>query len=336
MIIDIHTHIYPRRYLDKLATRKKIPMLESNSDGEHFIIFDSEKKITGGTRAIGPAYYRMENKIEFMDLNGLDRSVVSIGNPWVDFMDQKESQWWATSLNEEVEKICLAETRFFGLGVIPLQNPKAACEEIKKIKKLSRVKGIMIGTKSGDLQLDDPKLYPVWETAEEINMPIFIHPHYTVGSEMMAGFGHAMLLALGFTFETTLAITRLILGGVIERYSGLKIILAHAGGTIPFLAGRLDICTKVDEKAQKYLKKPFSEYLRKLYYDAIIYHSPGLNCVLELVGSDRLLFGTDHPFSIADPKTSLEVIDRALKEEDKKRAILGGNAKKLLDLPIED
>jgi aminocarboxymuconate-semialdehyde decarboxylase len=335
MIIDIHTHFYPRRYLDNLATRKSIPMLETNADGEHFIIFDSEKEVTGGTRAISSAYYSIEKKIEFMDSNGLDKSVVSIGNPWVDFMDPQEARWWATSLNEDIEKICLDDSRFWGLGVVPLQDPQAACAEIERIEKLRRVKGIMIGTRPGGLQLDDPALNPFWETAEGSSLPIFIHPHYTVGYEMMAGYGHAMLFALGFTFESTLAVSRLILGGVLERCPRLKIIVAHAGGTLPFLAGRLDICTKVDGRARKSLTKPFSEYLGMLHYDAVIYHAAGLSCALEVVGSDRLLFGTDHPFGIAAPQMSLEVIAKALEGEDGKEAILSKNAERLLGLPAD-
>ncbi len=326
MIIDIHTHYYPRRYLDRLAERTEIPRLDRQRDGEHFVIFADEEKVAGSTRPIGDGYFRLERKLEFMDQHGIDASLVSIGNPWVDFMDVEEAASWATLLNEEVEAVCAKEERFHGVGVVPLQGVDAACAELARISRLPNIHGVVIGTRPGNRHLDDPELHPFWACAEEQGIPLFIHPHYTVGADWMAGYGHAMLLALGFTFETTVAVTRLILGGVLERHPGLRIILAHAGGTLPYLAGRLDGCTRVDVDSSGNLSKPFSEYLRMMYYDAVAYHASALYCALDLVGPGRLLFGTDHPFGIADPQACREAIHGAAATEEDARAILGGNA----------
>ena len=87
---------------------------------------------------------------------------------------------------------------------------------------------------------------------------------------------------------------------MLERHPRLRLILAHSGGTLPFLAGRLDACTRVDENARRNLRKPFSEYLRMMYYDGVAYHAPAVRCALDLVGPERIMFGTDHPFGIAD------------------------------------
>lgn len=131
-----------------------------------------------------------------------------------------------------------------------------------------------------------------------------MHPHYGVGNEHFHAYGHALFLALGFPFETTVAVSQLVLSGVLDRVPELKLLLAHAGGTLPFLAGRLDSCVAHDLAVAKRLKHAPSHYLRRFYYDAIAYDTPALQCLLAFVGSDRVVFGTDNPFF--PPSTSAD------------------------------
>lgn len=145
--------------------------------------------------------------------------------------------------------------------------------------------------------LDDPTLLPLFQTIERLGLVIFLHPHYGVGVESFGtGYGHALFLALGFTFETTTAVSRLICSGMLDKVPDLKLLLAHTGGTLPFLAGRLDSCVEGDPHLQGKLKLKPSEYLQKMYYDSISYHQPTLACARQFVGDERLMFGTDHPF----------------------------------------
>jgi aminocarboxymuconate-semialdehyde decarboxylase len=326
MIVDVHTHFYPRDYLDRLAERREIPKVVRDANGDHFVIFADEENVAGGTRPIGEHFVRLEKKLAFMDEHGIDRAVISIGNPWVDFLEGAEAVTWARRLNDEVEQGCTAHPRLLGLGVVPFHSVEAACDVVRQIDELPHLRGIIMGTRPGGRHLDDPALEPYWAAAEEHQLPIFIHPHYTVGADWMSGYGHAPLLALGFTFETTTAVTRLILGGVMERHSLLCLVLAHAGGTLPFLAGRLDACTKVDENARRNLRKPFSKYLRRMYFDGVAYHAPAVRCALDLVGPDRILFGTDHPFGIADADACIRSIRQVAASERDAAVMLGTNA----------
>lgn len=331
MIIDMHTHFYPQAYLDRLAERSEVPRVERKADGDHFVIFENEEQVAGSTRPMGEQYVLLEKKLAFMDEHGIDRAVISIGNPWVDCFDRAEAAEWATRLNEEVERVCSSEERFGGLGVVALQNVGAACREAERIATSRHLRGMVIGTRPGSTgHLDDENLDPFWATAAEHGLPVFIHPHYTVGSDWLAGYGHAPFLALGFTFETTAAVTRLILGGVLERHPRLQLILAHTGGTLPFLAGRLDTCTRVDKGSTRNLARPFSDYLRMMYFDGVGYHAPAIRCAIDLVGSDRIMFGTDHPFGIADPEGCIRAIHEAADSEKDAVAMLGGNAERSL------
>jgi len=329
MLVDIHTHFYPRDYLDRLSQRSEIPKVVRDADGEHFVIFPDEERVAGAARPIGEHFVRLEKKLEFMDRHGIDRSVISLGNPWVDFLDGEEAVSWAHRLNDEVEQACAAEPRFLGLGVVPFHSVEAACAAVRQIEELPHVRGIIMGTRPGQRQLDDDALESFWAVAEEKHLPIFIHPHYTVGADWMAGYGHAPLLALGFPFETTAAVTRLILGGVLKRHPKLRLILAHTGGTLPFLAGRLDACTQVDENAKRNLRKPFSDYLRMLFFDGVAYHAPAVRCALDLVGPERIMFGTDHPFGIADADACIGAIRQVAATEQDAAAMLGTNAERL-------
>ncbi len=157
--------------------------------------------------------------------------------------------------------------------------------------------------------LDDPDFEPIWKAAADAGLFVFIHPHYGVGQNLFPDTGHAMMLALGFTFETSIAVALLILRGVLERHPGLKLLIAHAGGTLPYLASRLDSCVKND------ISKDFglpaaSHYLRQCWYDSIAYHGPALAALTAFADPARIMFGTDHPFF--RPHVADDVLDKTI------------------------
>ena len=138
------------------------------------------------------------------------------------------------------------------------------------------MRGVIVGSAGRGRGLDDPDFEPIWKAADDAGLFVFIHPHYGVGHGLFPDTGHAMMLALGFTFETSIAVALLILRGVLERHPGLKLLIAHAGGTLPYLAGRLDSCVKNDISKDFGLPRPPSHYLRQCWYDSIAYHGPAL------------------------------------------------------------
>lgn len=297
--IDVHSHVYPGRYVSLLRARDVVPRIVTRNGQDRMLILPGEDtdSSTSVGRPIGSEYWDGARKLTFMDQHDIAVSVVSPANPWLDFLVGAEAGLVATEINEDMETLCAASGgRLYGLGLLPTRDPVAAAAELGRIAQLPHLRGAIIGTTGAGHGLDDPALDPVWAAAEREGLMIFVHPHYGLGTEAMGGYGHATLLALGFPFETTAALTRLILGGGLDRFPGLRLMVAHAGGVLPYLAARLDACVAGDQHSPVRLRHKPSAYLRRMYFDAIGYQAPTLALLISLVGAERIMFGTDHPF----------------------------------------
>ncbi|KAI7880325.1 amidohydrolase 2 [Lichtheimia hyalospora FSU 10163] len=355
IIVDVHTHIYLPEYLDMLRERTQVPRilppLQPGQDERLVILPDEDKgETTKHGRPVGSVYSDVQEKLAFMERHDIDISVVSLANPWLDFLpDTKETAQCARRLNQAMENYCQQgnETRqLYGMATLPLSSIDASIAEVEYVAThLPHIRGVIMGTAGCQGRgLDDPALLPLYAALARYQLVIFLHPHYGVNLPPSNHHdnGHAVALALGFPFETTYAVAQLILAGVLDKVPDLKILLAHAGGTLPFLAGRLDSCVAHDPVVSQRLQHPPSHYLKMLYYDAVIYHSTGVKAAADLAGTDRLLFGTDHPFfpPLEQQETSrwmsvdsnLNAIRHAGFGQEKVNRILGKNALKLFGI----
>jgi len=297
--VDVHSHVYPERYVSLLRARDAVPRIVTRDGQDRMLILPGEDADTSTSagRPIGSEYWDGGRKRAFMDRHGIAVSVISPANPWLDFLPSAEAGPAATTINEDIETLCAESAgRLYGLGLLPVCDPSAAAAELQRIAQLPHLRGAVIGTTGAGRGLDDPMLDPIWAAAERSGLMIFVHPHYGLGNEALAGYGHALPLALGFPFETTAAIARLVLGGTFDRFPGLRLMVAHAGGVLPYLAARLDACVAGDAHSPVRLQHQPSTYLRQMYFDAIGYQAPTLALLISLVGADRIMFGTDHPF----------------------------------------
>ncbi len=342
--IDVHSHVYPSRYVSLLRARETVPRIITRDGQDRMLILPGEDadSSTSAGRPIGSEYWDGARKVAFMDRHGIAVSVVSPANPWLDFLP--DASRVATDVNEDVEALCTRSAgRLFGFGLLPAREPEAGAEELGRIAQLPHLRGAIIGTTGAGKGLDDPTLDRMWEAAERHGLMIFVHPHYGLGNEALTGYGHAMPLALGFPFETTAAVTRLIVGGAFDRFPGLRVMVAHAGGVLPYLAARLDACIAADAHSPVRLQHEPSSYLRNLYFDAIGYQAPTLALLISLVGADRIMFGTDHPFfpppvantDLDSAEWNSPKVHRAAVGElgdEVQAAILGGNATAILGI----
>jgi predicted TIM-barrel fold metal-dependent hydrolase len=271
-------------------------------------------------------------KIAFMDRFGIEQTVLSLGNPWLDPFDADESLQAARTLNGELAQVNEeTDARIVALGVLPTDIADAV-EVARDVAESPSLAGLVCGPKICRRQLDDDDLAPIWDELERSGLPVLIHPHYAAAVEELRGFGHAFPVGMGFPFETTIAIARLVFAGVLSRHPGLRLIASHGGGTIPYLAGRLDAAWASDPSLKDRLPDPPSTSLARLHMDCVLYHPRAMRAAADLVGTEKMVFGTDHPFSVADPEANLVAIDRAFENGDR-NAVLRGTAQGLFDLP---
>ncbi|KAK6521129.1 hypothetical protein TWF506_001360 [Arthrobotrys conoides] len=367
-VVDIHTHVYPPQYVSILKSRSKVPYVRDTTPGQpsRLIILpgedDPSSETTAKGRPIGPEYYDIAKKIEFMDTHGIDISVISLANPWLDFLDRDEAKGLARDVNDAINSMCDAHPgRLFAFGALPLSAPsEVIVEEIHRLPTLKYTRGIIMGTSGLGNGLDDPELDPVYQALEEENMTIFLHPHYGLPKEVFgpraAYYGHVLPLALGFPLETTIAVTRMILSGVFDRFPKLNVLLAHSGGTLPFLAGRLESCILHDAHysgpaAKVESRRSVWDILKtNILLDAVVYSELGVRAAATASGADRVLFGTDHPFfpplepaegeeqeqKWLSVTTNYKAIREAFgPEKEQAEAVLGGNAIRLLRLTTD-
>ncbi|KAJ8086827.1 hypothetical protein PM082_005652 [Marasmius tenuissimus] len=374
LLVDVHTHVYLPRYASLLRSRSSVPKIVSLNNQERLVILPNET--TG--RPVGAQYWDRDEKLKFMDRHGIDVSVVSTANPWLDFLTPSEAHSTALKLNNDLEEYCstgpnVSQTtnsdvlkRLYGFGLLPLVpeiSTESVLEAVKQIAGAPHLKGLIMGTRGFGKGLDDEALDPIWSAIEEAELVVFLHPHYGVDSSAWGekDNGHVLPLALGFPFETTTAATRLILSGVFDRFPRLRLLLAHSGGTLPQLSSRLASCIDHDPVVATRLKHDARYYLGKLYLDAVAYGSEELGFVSDVLaragryekgahqetatvrsaGSDRMLFGTDHPFfpplsatekwrSVVENLDAIENVQGWSAAD--KDAVRGGNALSLFKL----
>lgn len=307
--IDVHSHVYLLRYRDLLRSRGAVPRIAGEHDDLRLLILPGEdaEASTAMGRPIGAEYFEPERKIAYMDAHDIAVSVLSLANPWLEFVEPTEAPQLATLLNDDLEDWCVASGgRFYGFGVLPVTAPDACAAEVERIARAPHLRGVILGASGLGGGLDDPRLWSMWQRLEASGLVAFIHPHHGVGDDLFAGTGHTLKLALGFPFETTIALARLILFGTLDRFPNLGILAAHAGGTLPYLAGRIDGAAKTDT-VKFPLRSRASTYLSRIMFDAISYSTATLECAASLCGWDRVMFGSDHPFFRPDlPPSELD------------------------------
>lgn len=316
-IVDIHTHVYPWSYMNMLRSRKTVPYIHDPPSGDPRLIIlssddDPSIPLDQRGRPVDTSYSNINEKLAFMRRHGINTSVISLANPWLDFLEPEKAQSWAERINNDLDTTCASvkegkgEEKLFAFGALPLSAPSLdiIVAEIRRLKTLAHVRGVIMGTSGLGRGLDDNQLDPIWKSLESTDTLLFLHPHYGLpddafgGSDVTNRYGHVLPLALGFPLETTIAVARMILAGVFDRFPGLRILLAHSGGTLPFLAGRIESCIQHERRfianggdLPGPRRSVWDVLKTNIYLDAVVYGAAGLKAAVAAAGSDRLLFG---------------------------------------------
>ena len=322
-VVDTHAHIAPRDLLSQLHNGDiRFPHIDVVAhESTYRVAFNGGEP----TRPIAAGLTDGAKRTAWLDENRIDLQVVSV---WLDLMGYElaaeEGADWAALLTDTIRAGALADPRQVALGTVPLQDPLRAADGLRKMRA-DGLPGAMIATRAGQLELSDEEFSPFWEAADETGAVIFLHPGFGGASDRYRDFG--LVNGLARLEDTTVSLARLLYAGVPARYSGAKIIVAHAGAALPYVLGRLVQNHLVNPKTTSDPWESFS----KLYFDSVVFDSDALGFLINKVGADRVLLGSDYPFPIGDlaprdviVKTNLTDAQRALVDGDNARRLFLG------------
>ena len=277
-----------------------------------------------------------ELRLEEMDEAGIDVQVLSHGAPATQRLDPETAVWLARDVNDRLARVIAAHPdRFAGFATLPTPNPQAAADELDRTVSELGFKGAMIHGLTNGLFLDDKRFWPVFERAQALDVPLYLHPavpHPAVVEayyqDYLQDFPALLTAAWGFTVETATQAIRIVLSGVLDAYPGLKIILGHIGEGLPFLLWRIDHALSRPNNRPLSFREQFSRH----FYITTSgnFSTPALLCSMMELGVDRILFSVDWPFVQSTPGTRW-MQELQISAEDKTK-ILSGNAARLLKI----
>ena len=324
-VIDIHCH-------RECGAAAAIVKPEADRLGRAPLQFGSELTREVNRRqleAIRPKMESIEVRLTDMDRMGVDIQAVSI-SPYQLFT-------WAEvdvgvrafrAINDDLAELVRDHPdRFVPLGALPMQDPAAAVEELRRCAEELRFPGIEMSTHIEGVELSDESFGPFWEAMEELGMVAFIHPTGFTHPQRLTE--HYFMNTIGHPLEETICAGRLIFDGVMERHPDLKVVFAHGGGFLPAYAGRFDHAYHAREDVRHGLPRPPSEYLSRFFFDTMVFEPDQLGFLIDKYGADHVLLGTDYPYDMgeSDPLGLLNKVDLSTEQFD---LIAGGNAARLL------
>ena len=330
VVVDVHSHL-----LVPASAAVAAPQAKPENDPRSL-------HSTPETLAFNKAYFDLVNdrftnpepRLADMNMMGIDLQVISLAPPqYFYWLDGDLAPRVAATQNDRIAEVVASHPdRFAGLGTLPLRHPVAAVAEAERIASDHGFGGIEIGSDVAGVDLDDRSFDPIWAKLEDLEMVVMLHP---------AGFTEArrfseyyLVNVMGIPLSSTLAVSRMILGGVLERHPALKLLVCHGGGYLPFYFARTDHAYKHRPELRRHISRPPSEYLNRLYFDSMVFSAAMVSYLVDRFGSEHVLLGTDYPFDMGEGDPLALISASGLTDSDL-RMVLGGNALQLLRINVE-
>jgi len=326
--IDVHAHFYPERFLAAVETwGAPFGARVDRSDPRGPVL------VAPGTptRPLEPRFFDLPARLRSMDRQGVEVQALSLTIPMVYWADGAAGHRLARAFNDAASEAHTAHPdRFVGCATLPMQDPPRAAQELERASGLPGIRAVYLGTNMNGRELSDPAFFPIFERCQALKLPVLLHPITVIGAERLQPFYLHNLL--GNPFDTAVAAAHLVFGGVLDRLPQLQVCLPHAGGALPYLAGRLQRGQRVRPEARKAARRPVTAYLRRFSYDTISHNPRALRYLIDTVGADRVMLGSDFCFDMGYERPVQVVTGlRGFRQADQAR-ILRGNAQRLLRL----
>ena len=329
MSIDVHAHCVPAGVLETLRAeggRYGIEIVRQN--GRDAALIAGHVQL----RPIVPTLLDLPRRLAVMDATGVDVQVLA---SWIDLtayaLDGAAGARYARMFNEALAAtVAEAPDRLRALATVPLQSPQQAAAELRHAVTVLGLAGAEIATTVDGVELDDPSLEPFWAAAEELQCLVLVHPWAALAGRNVSRYGLNNLV--GNPAESTIALGHLIFGGVFERHPDLRMVLVHGGGFAPYQIGRWDRAFSTGERgAAEHLTRLPSEWLRGLYFDTVLHSPESLRHLIDVVGVEHVVLGSDYPFVMGEPEPVAAVAAVAGLDDRDRDLVLRGNLAALLD-----
>jgi aminocarboxymuconate-semialdehyde decarboxylase len=329
--IDVHSHYISSAVLDeirRIGARCDTPYEDRTGVG---IFVHTPERPYG---PIKPTFYDIDMRLAHMNRERIDRQVL-LAPPFVFY-------YWSTVAEAralmalENDGIAAAARhpsgRMLGFGTVMLQDVAGSVREAERIKKLGLV-GIEVGSNVNGLGLHETRHFDFFAAMEALDLALFIHPHNVAGQERMDDYHLRNLV--GFPLDTTLAAAQLIFAGVLDRFPRLRICLGQAGGFLPYIIGRLDAGYRARAECRRNIKRPPSDYFRNFYYDTIIHSAHSSAFLIDTIGAERVMFGTDFPFDMNASSPVAEIETQKSLTSEQRQLVYSGTATEFLRLQVD-
>lgn len=325
MVNDVHNHFYPPEYLDALRTGESLVRVTMDHEGNPRVHYPGDYNVAvRGHRDI--AY-----RADVLAREGVDTQVISLTTPGTHVERPELAARLARLVNDAFTKIVRERgPRFAALATLPLCDPAASVAELRRAVEELHFPGAMLFSNVNGIALADKRFEPLYAEADRLGAVMHIHPTSPVGVEAMTEFW--LMPLTGFLFDTTLAAAKLVFTGIPERYPRIKWVLSHLGGTIPYLAERLDRGWRAFDECRVNIDRPPSEYLRQFYFDTVNFDPRALRFAADFGGASQLLGGSDYPHAIGSIELMKKSIADASFSPAERKQILGENAAEVYGL----
>jgi len=329
--IDIHAHLVPRSaWRAAEAGREWYGFRHEPGEGVGSFM-GNDKRIPFTSPKVR---FTPEERIADMDAQGVDVQVVSIHTPFFGYhLDPARGRELAREVNDEIASMTKQwPTRFAGLATLPVQDVKLAIDELERAVTGLGLKGAELDTLVNGENWDEPRFLPLFKAAEAMGAVLFFHPQPQHNFMMQRTTRYGLFNSLGVIMEDAIVVAVLIFGGILDACPNLRVCIAHGGGPACFAMGRIDRSWQGMRPEQRTIPRPPSSYQRRLYYDTVVGSEKALRFLLDEVGADRVVLGSDWPFVPWHPSPVTWLQGMKTVTQDEKEKILWRNLESLLKL----
>jgi aminocarboxymuconate-semialdehyde decarboxylase len=325
-VVDVHAHVIPPVLVQAMRVDDAPDGIRLEDDGGTPWVVHRQ----GYRYPLLDAFHDVEVRLQTMDATGVDHALLSAAPPlflyWIEAAEAADA---ARTVNDSIaDMVRQAPQRFSGVATLPLQDAATAVSELRRCVTEHGMTAAQIGPHCEGTPLDDASLRPVLQAASELSVPLIVHPYYVGSSPGLDDFYLTNLQ--GNPWQTAVCASRLILSGTLDALPSLDCVLVHGGGHLPYQIGRLDHGHRVRPEAAA-PRRPPSEYLRRFHYDTLTHRPQSTSWLLDQVGADRVLFGSDTPFDMGAGRLAEQLAGVDI-TGDEFAAVAHGNAERIFRL----